>query len=433
MDIRAWAAAMPVPPMRCARKASCLDCSSCSSTSVKACSPCGGCRRAVLPGIGIDPQVSREWLAVACGFAVIVGHVYPVWFEFRGGKGAATVIGVVAALELQLLAPLLAELVPRAGADRLCRPRHHAVAGDACSRGLCFRAAQHSAAELLHRYCRIRRLHASKQYRAHARRPREPCTKVMAISIPAGIEHPMLLVLLADGQLRSGEWLAEQLEQSRAAVWKGIERLRALGNRGAGDRPAGLSPAAPGGVAGCPAHRCRTLHRDTRSATAPTGAAVRGRFDQHPAVGQGGRRRLGAADVCCSEVQHAGRGRQGRRWIAPFGAGIAMSMAWTFSDGARRAAGLEPGGGGCDSARSAARGCGRRCAQVAERHLVRGPQNRRRADRDARRGRGARPRRDRRRHQRVAITPAARREIEASGAHVAAVGGCLRRTRRRAI
>jgi acyl phosphate:glycerol-3-phosphate acyltransferase len=61
----------------------------------------------VLPGIGIDPQVSREWLAVACGFAVIVGHVYPVWFEFRGGKGAATVIGVVAALQLQLLAPLL--------------------------------------------------------------------------------------------------------------------------------------------------------------------------------------------------------------------------------------------------------------------------------------------------------------------------------------
>jgi acyl phosphate:glycerol-3-phosphate acyltransferase len=62
---------------------------------------------AALPGIGIDPDLSREWLTVACGFAVIVGHVYPVWFEFRGGKGAATVIGVVAALELRLLVPLL--------------------------------------------------------------------------------------------------------------------------------------------------------------------------------------------------------------------------------------------------------------------------------------------------------------------------------------
>jgi glycerol-3-phosphate acyltransferase PlsY len=62
---------------------------------------------AVLPGIGIDPQVSREWLTVACGFAVIVGHVYPVWFEFRGGKGVATVVGVVAAVDLHLLAPML--------------------------------------------------------------------------------------------------------------------------------------------------------------------------------------------------------------------------------------------------------------------------------------------------------------------------------------
>ncbi len=62
---------------------------------------------AVLPGIGIDAGVSREWLTVACGFAVIVGHVYPVWFDFRGGKGAATVVGVVAALELRLLLPLL--------------------------------------------------------------------------------------------------------------------------------------------------------------------------------------------------------------------------------------------------------------------------------------------------------------------------------------
>jgi glycerol-3-phosphate acyltransferase PlsY len=62
---------------------------------------------AVLPGIGIDPDVSREWLTVACGFAVIVGHVYPVWFDFRGGKGAATVVGVIAALELRLLVPLL--------------------------------------------------------------------------------------------------------------------------------------------------------------------------------------------------------------------------------------------------------------------------------------------------------------------------------------
>jgi acyl phosphate:glycerol-3-phosphate acyltransferase len=62
---------------------------------------------AVLPGVGIDPTLPREWLTLACGFAVIVGHVYPVWFGFRGGKGAATMVGVIAAVELRLLAPLL--------------------------------------------------------------------------------------------------------------------------------------------------------------------------------------------------------------------------------------------------------------------------------------------------------------------------------------
>jgi glycerol-3-phosphate acyltransferase PlsY len=62
---------------------------------------------AVLPGVGIDPDLSREWLTLACGFAVIVGHVYPVWFGFRGGKGAATVVGVVAAVDPRLAVVLI--------------------------------------------------------------------------------------------------------------------------------------------------------------------------------------------------------------------------------------------------------------------------------------------------------------------------------------
>ena len=60
----------------------------------------------ILPGVGLDPDVSRQWLALACGFAVILGHVYPVWFGFRGGKGVATVVGVIGALEPRLLLPL---------------------------------------------------------------------------------------------------------------------------------------------------------------------------------------------------------------------------------------------------------------------------------------------------------------------------------------
>ena len=44
-------------------------------------------------------------------------------------------------------------------------------------------------------------------------------------------------------------------------------------------------------------------------------------------------------------MQHAGRGRRGRRWIAPFGGGVALSVAWTFSDGARALPALSLGVG----------------------------------------------------------------------------------------
>jgi glycerol-3-phosphate acyltransferase PlsY len=58
-----------------------------------------------LPGIGLDPEISREWLAYACGGAAIFGHCYPVWFQFVGGKGAATTLGVLAAVAPLTLLP----------------------------------------------------------------------------------------------------------------------------------------------------------------------------------------------------------------------------------------------------------------------------------------------------------------------------------------
>jgi glycerol-3-phosphate acyltransferase PlsY len=61
-----------------------------------------------LPLVGYDASIEGEWLAVACAIAVVVGHVYPVWYEFRGGKGAATLLGAVAVLAPVALLPILA-------------------------------------------------------------------------------------------------------------------------------------------------------------------------------------------------------------------------------------------------------------------------------------------------------------------------------------
>lgn len=38
------------------------------------------------------------WLSEACAGAVIVGHVFPIWFRFRGGKGFATALGTIVVL-----------------------------------------------------------------------------------------------------------------------------------------------------------------------------------------------------------------------------------------------------------------------------------------------------------------------------------------------
>jgi glycerol-3-phosphate acyltransferase PlsY len=47
-----------------------------------------------LPFAG-DTSPGTQWSGVVCAMAVVVGHVYPCWFGFRGGKGAATLVGVV--------------------------------------------------------------------------------------------------------------------------------------------------------------------------------------------------------------------------------------------------------------------------------------------------------------------------------------------------
>jgi glycerol-3-phosphate acyltransferase PlsY len=60
-----------------------------------------------------DAAFAPGALAIACGAAAIVGHVYPVWLRFRGGKGVATGAGVF--LALSPVATLAAVLLWAAG------------------------------------------------------------------------------------------------------------------------------------------------------------------------------------------------------------------------------------------------------------------------------------------------------------------------------
>ena len=47
------------------------------------------------------------WLAPGCALAAIAGHMRPIWFGWRGGKGVATFLGALGALNLPLLGVFL--------------------------------------------------------------------------------------------------------------------------------------------------------------------------------------------------------------------------------------------------------------------------------------------------------------------------------------
>jgi BirA family transcriptional regulator, biotin operon repressor / biotin---[acetyl-CoA-carboxylase] ligase len=155
----------------------------------------------------------------------------------------------------------------------------------------------------------------------------------MAVSPASRLDHPLLLVRLADGRLHSGERLAEELKVSRAAVWKGVERLRGLGLEiealpRQGYRlscPVELLDARRIGAELQSQHSSRLRKIELLFEVDSTNSRL---LAAAPPPG-------GSADACLTEMQHAGRGRRGRRWIAPFGAGISLSVAWTFTDGPR--------------------------------------------------------------------------------------------------
>jgi len=58
-------------------------------------------------GIAAASAGLAAWSAPVCGLAVMLGHVYPLWYGFRGGKGVATLLGAVLGIKARLLLPMI--------------------------------------------------------------------------------------------------------------------------------------------------------------------------------------------------------------------------------------------------------------------------------------------------------------------------------------
>lgn len=158
------------------------------------------------------------------------------------------------------------------------------------------------------------------------------------VSTTAADRRWRLLSLIADGAVHSGTDIARHLHVSRTAVWQQVHALQALGleidaERGSGYRLAGgidlldapgiqsmLSAEARRAVRGL------TLYFETDSTNQRLVEMARV-DDAH-------------AQACLAEIQTAGRGRRGRRWLGCVGRNVALSLAWRFNAALETLAGL---------------------------------------------------------------------------------------------
>lgn len=48
---------------------------------------------------GADNEVIRTNFMIACGIAAVIGHIFPIWANFKGGKGVATLFGMIVGIQ----------------------------------------------------------------------------------------------------------------------------------------------------------------------------------------------------------------------------------------------------------------------------------------------------------------------------------------------
>jgi BirA family biotin operon repressor/biotin-[acetyl-CoA-carboxylase] ligase len=171
-----------------------------------------------------------------------------------------------------------------------------------------------------------------------SRRIRRSCQPCECDNLPRMQLRSQLLNHLADGQFHSGEALGSALGVSRMAVWKHLRALREMGLdfevvRGKGYRlPASFDLLDHGAI-------LAALNPQTRTRIGPLHVLLE--VDSTNSwLRQQAQNGARSGAVCLAELQHAGRGRQGRHWVSPFAGNLSLSLLWRSGMGAAALGGL---------------------------------------------------------------------------------------------
>ena len=148
--------------------------------------------------------------------------------------------------------------------------------------------------------------------------------------------EPAALVVraLADGRPRDRTGLARECGLGKADLDGALERLSRLGVELTVD-PRSIGLPRPVDLLDAEA----ILHAEPR--LRPEAVHVRFAVDSTNTV-LAERLRAGAAapELCAAEIQTAGRGRQGRRWVSGLGQSLVLSVSWRFAAGSNELSGL---------------------------------------------------------------------------------------------
>lgn len=143
-----------------------------------------------------------------------------------------------------------------------------------------------------------------------------------------------VLYFLSDGEFHSGETIANQLNVSRTAVWKYIEKLKDLGAdiysvKGKGYRiPGGLDLIRVERLYERIKHLVKKENLHFFTSIASTNQFLLSKAD------------IDDLQVCSAEFQSLGRGRLGRVWHSPFAKNIYLSVRRTLPIPADRLSGF---------------------------------------------------------------------------------------------